>query len=56
MPSIDKKRAKGASQTGGNPKIVIKGKKTYSSRYGSGLADEGKIVMKKKPNFSSRYK
>lgn len=56
MPMKGKKYKGGASQTGGNPKVVIKGKKTYPSRYTDGLSKEGKIVMKEGTNYPSRYK
>lgn len=55
MP-MGKKKYKGESSSKDNSKIVMKGKKTFPSRYNDGLASEDKIVMKEKPTFSSRYK
>lgn len=54
MPKMGKKKPKGVS-TGDASKTVVKGKKSFPSRYTDGLAEESKIVMKENSNFSSRY-
>ena len=55
MPMMGKKKQKGVS-TGNPSKTVVKGKKSFPSRYNEGLSNEDEIIMKENPNFSSRYK
>jgi len=55
MPKMGKQKPKGVS-TGDGSKTVVKGKKTFPSRYTDGLSEESKIVMKEGTSYSSRYK
>lgn len=51
-----RKMDKSNKSTGSGANTVVKGKKSYPSRYGDGLAKEDKIVEKKKSSYPSRYK